>query len=102
MIGSGRLVISDVAIEVAELITKSVVPARIKPIWKFVAFAAVGTLDPRLRDLYGFTWTAAQQRWLDMNLGMIKTLRPLTPRKFRWILPARWAQMRLDHPPLVA
>ncbi|NNC74169.1 MAG: DUF2236 domain-containing protein [Acidimicrobiia bacterium] len=102
MIGSGRLVLSDVAIEVAELITKSMVPLRIKPIWKFVAFAAVGTLDPRLRELYGITWTGAQQRWLDVNLSMIKTMRPLAPTKFRWILPARWAQMRLDHPPLVA
>ena len=41
MIGSGRLCTTDVAGEVAELITRGAVPARIKPLWAFVSFAAV-------------------------------------------------------------
>ncbi len=95
MIASGRLRYTDVAEEVADLIFGAAVPTRIKPIWKFVAFAAAGTLDPRLRDLYGITWTAGQQRWLDANLAVLRTARPLVPYRFRTILPARWADLRI-------
>jgi uncharacterized protein (DUF2236 family) len=96
LIGSGRLCMSDVAQEVADLITKRAVPARIKPIWHFVAFAAVGTLDQRLRDLYGFRWSPAQQKWLDINLGLLRRSVPLIPYRFRTILPARWANWRIE------
>jgi uncharacterized protein (DUF2236 family) len=95
MIGCGRLRMSDVAQEVADLIIHRVVPARIKPIWHFVAFASVGTLDPRLRELYGFRWTSTQQRWLDMNLAMLRRSLPIIPNRFRTILPARWAEWRV-------
>ncbi len=98
IIGCGRLVMSDVAQEVADLIIGRAVPARIKPIWHFVAFASVGTLDPRLRELYGFKWTTTQQRWLDMNLRMLKRSVPFIPYRFRTILPARWADMRVSTP----
>lgn len=95
MIGSGRLRYTDVAEEVADLIFSAAVPRRIKPIWKFVAFAAAGTLDPRLRDLYGVTWSPSQQRWLDLNIGLLRRSRPLIPYRFRTILPARWADLRI-------
>lgn len=100
MLGNGRLQMSDVARQVADLITQRAVPARIKPIWHFVAFASVGTLDPRLRDLYGFEWTGTQQRWLDINLAMLRHSVPLIPYRFRTILPARWADWRLRAPVL--
>ena len=95
MIGCGRLRMSDVAQEVADLIIHRVVPARIKPIWHFVAFASVGTLDWRLRELYGFRWTSTQQRWLDMNLAVLRSSLPVIPNRFRTILPARWAEWRV-------
>jgi uncharacterized protein (DUF2236 family) len=98
IIGCGRLQMSDVSQEVADLIINKAVPARIKPIWHFVAFAAVGTLDPRLRDLYGFKWTSTQQRWLDLNLRMIRRSVPFIPYRFRAILPARWADWRVRAP----
>ena len=94
MIDCGRLRYTDVAEEVADLIIDAAVPPRIKPIWKFVSFAATGTLDPRLRELYGIRWTARQQRWLDANLGLLRNARPLAPYRFRTILPARWADLR--------
>lgn len=94
MIGSGRLRYTDVAEEVADLIFGAAVPPRIRPIWKFVAFAAAGTLDPRLRELYGIRWTGPQQRWLDANLSALRKAQPLIPYRFRTILPARWADLR--------
>ncbi len=96
MIGGKDLLATDVSDEVAHLIgTGGAVPARIKPLWLFIAFAAVGTLDPRLRALYGLSWSDGRQRWLDWNLALIKRFRPLLPYRFRIILPARWAELRL-------
>jgi uncharacterized protein (DUF2236 family) len=95
MIGSGRLVITDVSREVADLITKSAVPARIKPLWHFVAFAAVGTLPDRLRSLYGLAWRPVQQRILDANFGLMRAAVPVLPWRVRTIVPARWADLRL-------
>jgi uncharacterized protein (DUF2236 family) len=96
MLDSGRLVYTDVAEEVADLIFGSAVPTRIKPIWKFVAFAAAGTLDPRLREFYGVSWSDPQQRWLDTNFRILRTARPYIPYRFRTILPARWADLRIQ------
>lgn len=99
VIASGRLVSSDVAREVHELIsTASNVPARIRPLWRFISFAAVGTLDPRIRAVYGLEWSKAKQRVLEANLGLLRLTHPLVPHKFRIILPARWAELRLSHP----
>lgn len=94
MIGSGRLVHTDVAQEVADLIVGYAVPARIKPLWAFVAFAAVGTLDPRLRHLYRLSWSPLQQRILDANLTAVRALLPVVPYRLRTIVPARWADLR--------
>lgn len=99
VIASGRLRLTDVAGEVYELITTaSNVPARIKPVWKFISFAAIGTLDPRLRDLYGLEWTSRQQRWLDLNLAAMRRLGGHLPYRFRVTLPARWAELRMAKP----
>jgi len=98
MIGSGRLHHSDVAQEVADLITGAAVPARIKPLWRFITFCAVGTLDPRLRDLYGLRWDGARERLLRANLAMLRGTVPVIPHRYRYILPARWADLRLANP----
>lgn len=103
MIGGEELLLTDVAEEVAGLIERGeAVPARIQPLWKFIAFAAIGTLDPRLREMYGFGWRPWQERLLDANLALIKVTRPLLPYRFKYIVPARWADLRISEPPLVA
>lgn len=96
VIGGNELMETDVSREVSELIrTGRSVPARIQPIWKLIAFAATGTLDPRLRRLHGLTWSRGRQRVLDANLALIRATRPFLPYRFRVILPARWAELRL-------
>lgn len=97
MIGSGRLMRTDVADEVAWLIRSGPVPARIKPIWALIALAAVGTLDPRLRELYGLTWSDRQQRVLDATLALIRKAQPLLPYRYGVTLSARWAELRMQH-----
>ncbi|MFQ5947913.1 MAG: oxygenase MpaB family protein [Acidimicrobiia bacterium] len=95
VITSDRMMITDVAGEVADLIRGGPVPWHIKPVWKFISFAAVGTLHPRLRQLYGFKFGTLRRRWLGLSLRALKRLRPLLPRRFRPILPARVAERRL-------
>ena len=95
VVASDRLVVTDVAREVADLIRGGPVPLHIKPVWKFISFAAVGTLPEAVRHLYGFTWTRRRTRWLATNLRFLKRLRPHLPTRFRLILPARVARRRL-------
>jgi uncharacterized protein (DUF2236 family) len=92
VIGSGRLLRTDVADEVADLVVSGAVPARIKPVWAFVSFAAVGTLDPRLRDIYGLEWSPRRERGLEWNLAAMRRALPWVPRRLRTISPARWAE----------
>ncbi len=98
VIDSGRLQVTDVAREVEWLIRTGPVPTRIKPIWKFIALASVGTMDPRLRDLYGLTWHPWQQKVLDANFALMRAAHPFIPYRFRITLPARWAELRMAHP----
>lgn len=98
VIDSGRLRMTDVAREVEWLIRSGPVPARIKPIWKFISFAAVGTLDPRVRALYGLEWKPWQQKLLDANFALMKAAHPVIPYRYRVTLPARWAELRMAKP----
>jgi uncharacterized protein (DUF2236 family) len=59
--------------------------------WGFISFAAFGTLPEPIRRLYGVRWSRARQLWLGVNLTLLRLVRPLLPRRFRLIGPARWA-----------
>lgn len=95
VIESDRLLVTGVARELAHLIRGGPVPWHLKPVWMFIAFAAIGTLPPEIRRMYGFRWGRGRQRLLDLNLAALRRIRPLLPRRFRLILPARIALRRL-------
>lgn len=95
VVASDRLRITDVAREVADLIRGGPVPWHLKPIWRFIAFAAIGTLPDEVRRAYGFRWGRGRAWWLRRNLALLKRMRPLLPTRFRLILPARVARRRL-------
>ena len=94
LIGSDRLLITDVAREVAALIRGGPVPWYLWPVWRFIAFAAVGTLPGDLRRLYGFRFGSVRQALLDASFWVLKRIRPFLPKRFRWVLPARVAERR--------
>lgn len=96
VIGSGRLRATDVSDNVADLIRGGPVPSSLKPVWAFIRFASFGTLPEPLRQLYGVKWGPIRQRWLDLNLWALGRIRPLLPRRFRLIGPARWAHEKLE------
>lgn len=99
VLASGDLQMTDVAADVADLIRTGPVPWQLKPVWAFISFAAFGTLPDSLKTLYDVQWSPLRQRWLGFNLWMLGRIRPLLPRRYRLIGPARWAQERLDGNP---
>ena len=93
------LVLTDVAIDVAEIINGGPVPRHIKPIWPFIAFTAFYTLPPEFKDIYGIKETKFKTALLNFNLYLLKYSRPFLPPFFRLIAPARWAKQRLTRNP---
>jgi uncharacterized protein (DUF2236 family) len=99
VLASGRLMLTDVASEVADMIRAGPVPMHLKPIWRFISRAAFGTLPPALKRLYRVRWGPAREVWLDTNLCALRKVRPRLPDRFRLIGPARWARRRLEREP---
>jgi uncharacterized protein (DUF2236 family) len=95
VVASDRLLITDVATELADLVRGGPVPLHLKPIWRFIAFAAVGMLPPRLRALYGYRWGRVRSTLLGASLRFLKLVRQILPARIRLVLPARVALRRL-------
>ena len=93
------LVLTDVAIDVADIISGGPVPRHIKPIWPFIAFTAFNTLPPEFKNIYGIKETKFKTALLNFNLYLLKYTRPFLPPFFRLIAPARWAKQRLTRNP---
>ncbi|NNJ48130.1 MAG: DUF2236 domain-containing protein [Acidimicrobiia bacterium] len=89
------LLLTDVALDVFDLMRGGPVPWTVKPVWKFIAFAARGTLPPELQDLYNVTWDDRRQKLLDANLAGLRRIRPILPDRARTVRPAAWARRRL-------
>jgi len=93
------LVLTDVAIDVADIISGGPVPRHIKPIWPFIAFTAFNTLPTEFKNVYGIKETKFKTWILNFNLYLLKYSRPFLPPFFRLIAPARWAKQRLTSNP---
>ena len=93
------LVLTDVAIDVADIINGGPVPRHIKPIWPFIAFTAFNTLPPEFKNIYAIKDTKFKTVLLNFNLYLLKYTRPFLPPFFRLIAPARWAKQRLTRNP---
>ena len=93
------LVLTDVAIDVADIISGGPVPRHIKPIWPFIAFTAFNTLPQEFKNIYGIKETKFKKVLLIFNLSLLKYSRPFLPPFFRLIAPARWAKQRLTRNP---
>ena len=93
------LVLTDVAIDVADIISGGPVPRHIKPIWPFIAFTAFNTLPQEFKNIYGIKETKFKKMLLNFNLSLLKYSRPFLPPFFRLIAPARWAKQRLTRNP---
>lgn len=95
VLDSGVLIRTDVSDNVADLIRSGPIPPALRPLWKFISFAAFGTLPPELQELYEVDWSRGRQQLLDANMRFLNEIRPWLPQRYRWIGPARWSAMRL-------
>ena len=93
------LKLTDVAIDVQEIISGGPVPKHFKPIWPFISFTAFNTLPPEFKKIYGVNSNIFKSLVLSFNLNLLKFTRPFLPPFFRLIPPARWARQRLNKKP---
>ena len=89
------LQLTDVALDVKDIIKGGPVPTHIKPIWPFISFTAFNTLPKEFKELYGVKDTRISEILIKFNLGLLKLTRPFLPPFFRLIAPARWANQRI-------
>lgn len=90
-----ELLLTDVALEVYDLMRGGPVPWHTKPVWQFVAFAARGTLPPELQDLFNIKWDSKRQKVLDANFSVLRRAHRFVPDRFRTVRPAAWAERRM-------
>ena len=95
MVHSELMMLTDVAQDVADIISSGPVPRGVKWMWGFISFASFGTLPQPLKDMYGVEWGPWRQRWLDLNLAVLGRIRPFLPKRFRLIGPAQIANKRM-------
>ena len=93
------LLLTDVAIDVQNIIGGGPVPKHIKPIWPFIAFTAFNTLPQEFKDIYGISSSKVKTFLVNFNLFLLKFTRPFLPPFFRLIAPARWARQRITKSP---
>ena len=93
------LKLTDVAIDVKDIISGGPVPLHIKPIWPFISFIAFNTLPKEFKEIYGIKTSTLKTILLNFNLYLLKFTRPFLPPFFRLIPPARWAKQRITKNP---
>ena len=96
------LMLTDVAEDVKNIISKGPVPIHIKPIWPFISFTAFNTLPREFKAIYGIEDSRYKALLVSFNLRLLKLTRPLLPPFFRLIPPARWAKQRINKDPLLS
>ena len=96
------LMLTDVAEDVKNIISKGPVPIHIKPIWPFISFTAFNTLPIEFKAIYGIEDSRYKSFLVSFNLKLLKLTRPLLPPFFRLIPPARWAKQRINKDPLLS
>ncbi len=94
VVGSGDLLVTDAARDVAAMFRHPPPGAEWRPVLKAVSWWAFGSLPAPLRTQYGVRWSPAHEAAMRANLRVVRLLRPAIPRRFRYILPAHQAARR--------
>jgi uncharacterized protein (DUF2236 family) len=88
-IGRGDIVVTDLARQLARDILYPPFQAAYWPLARVLRLATAGTLDPRLRESYGLTWTERDARALDRWARRVRATRAIAPGAI-----ARWRVAR--------
>lgn len=95
VVAGDTLVVTDAARTVARLFREIPREATWRPVLRAVAWWAFGTLPPRLREAYGVRWGPAPEASLRASLRLLRLVRPAIPRRYRRIVPAERARLRV-------
>lgn len=95
VVAGDTLIVTDAALEVANLFREFPPQAEWKPILRAISFWAFATLPPKLREAYGVRWSPARDAAARASLAGLKLLRPAIPRRYRRILIAEQARIRV-------
>jgi uncharacterized protein (DUF2236 family) len=92
-VGSGEVLVTDAARNVAELFFDPPRDAQWRPVLKAVARLAFATLPPDVLQGYGFPFGPARRGQVRAAFAALRTMRPLLPPKYRFIAPyQQWRQ----------
>jgi uncharacterized protein (DUF2236 family) len=89
-LASGEIVVSDLARQLAHDILYPPFQPAYWPVARLIRLTTAGTLDPRLREGYGLTWTPRDERTLARWAGVVRSVRGASPA---WA--ARWRVSRI-------
>jgi uncharacterized protein (DUF2236 family) len=95
MVAGDTLQVTDAALEVARLFREVPAEAEWKPVLRAVAWWAFGSLPPKLREAYGIRWSPARERALRASLHALRLMRPAIPLRYRRLLMAEGARLRI-------
>jgi uncharacterized protein (DUF2236 family) len=94
VVARGDLIVTDAAHTVAGLFKDPPPEAEWRPILRVVSRWAFGTLPPALRAQYGEPWNAGHEALMRASMASLRVIRPVLPRRFRYIVPAEAAFAR--------
>ncbi|TML79868.1 MAG: DUF2236 domain-containing protein [Actinobacteria bacterium] len=94
VVASGDLVVTDAARAVAGLFKNPPRDAEWRPVLRAVSRWAFGTLPPSVRAQYGERWSRAHDAMKVVTLASLRLVRPVLPRRVRYIQPAEIALAR--------
>jgi uncharacterized protein (DUF2236 family) len=98
VVASGDLLVTEAALDVAQMFRKPPPGAEWRPVLKAVAWWAFGSLPEPIRRGYGVRWNSLKETAMRANLRAVRFLRPAIPPKLRYILPAHEAARRAGIP----
>jgi len=96
VVAGDTLIVTDAALEVANLFREFPPEAEWKPVLRAISFWGFATLPPKLREAYGVPWSPAREAAVRASLAGLRLLRPAIPRRYRRLLIAEQARLRIS------
>jgi uncharacterized protein (DUF2236 family) len=83
MLERGPIVVGDTARGLAAEVVAPRSPLVLRPAFAVLRWITAGLLPPRIRDAYGFAWSARRQQWLDATAVAARVVIPRLPETLR-------------------
>jgi len=91
MLDHGPIRVEDTARRLAAEVVAPRFPFALRPAFAILRWATAGLLPPRIRDAYGFVWSARRQQCLGATAAAVRVMIPRLPAALRYWPSARAA-----------